>query len=202
MTPGQRLLDRRLRRAENIEGTVEIVLVYFTQAQNRAPRMRSRRLAQLPRRRQLRRRLDHARDDQCQDQLGKPLGPPRQQAVETDRAHRAEHRRHMTVRQRALDREAVAGNDKRLAAQHPPQRLDLRLRPIRQIGEPPGLYFATLAPALPQEDGGRRRPVRHARDVHEPYRSCYGPLVNQKTIHLHAYSAADETALSSITPTT
>jgi hypothetical protein len=30
MTPGQRLLDRRLRRAENIEGAVEFVLVDLT----------------------------------------------------------------------------------------------------------------------------------------------------------------------------
>src|SRR5512143_1845054 len=171
MSPRQRLLDRRLRRAQQIEGTVQLVLVHLAQPQHRAQRVRSRRLAQLAGGGQLRRRLDHAGRDQRQRQRGQPLRPPRQQPVETDPPPRAEHRDDRTVRQRPLDRQAVAGDHKRLAAQHPPQRLDLRLRPIRQIGECPGLHFAVLAETLAQEYGGRRRPVQHARDVHEPYRS-------------------------------
>src|SRR5512132_2691251 len=105
----------------------------------------------------------------------------------------------MTVRQRPLDREAVGGDHKRLAAQHPPQRLDLRLRPIRQIGERPGLHFAVLAPALTQEYGGRRGPVRHARDVHEPHRSCYSRHVKQETpCYMPTYRPAKSPFLQSL----
>jgi hypothetical protein len=82
MAPGQRPLDRRLRRAENIEGAMEFVLVDLLEPEHRAQRMRSRRPAQLPRRRKLGRRLDHAGDDQRQRQLGKALRPPRQQPIE------------------------------------------------------------------------------------------------------------------------
>ncbi len=69
--------------------------------------MRSRRLAQLASGGQLRRRLDHAGDDQRKGQRGEPLRPPRQQPVETGLAQCAEHRGDMTMRQCPLDREAV-----------------------------------------------------------------------------------------------
>ena len=142
--------------------------------------MRSRGLAQLPRRRQLRRRLNHAGDDQRQGQLGKPLRPARQQPVETHVAHQAEHRGNVTMRQRPLDLTPIRRREKRLAAQHPPERLDLGIRPVREVGERAALDLAALAPVLAQEHGGRRRAVRHARDVHKPYRSCYGTPVKRK----------------------
>ena len=107
MAPGQRRLDLRLRPAQQIEGPVELVLVDRPEAQHRAQRMRRRRLAELARRRQLGRRLDHPRHDQRQRQLGQPLGPARQQPVEAELAGHAEHRRDMAVRQGPLDRQPV-----------------------------------------------------------------------------------------------
>jgi hypothetical protein len=202
MAPGQRLLDRRLRRAETIEGTVKLVLGDLREPQHRAQRMRSRRPAQLARRRKLRRRLDHAGDDQRQGQLGKALRPPRQQPIETQLTHHPEGGDDMSMRQRPLDLDPLRRNNHRLAAQHPPQRLHLGVRPVREVGERAGLHLAALAPALAQEYGGRRRAVRHARDVHEPHKSCYDQHVKQKTTRLHAYIPPGEKLLSSIVPNT
>src|SRR5512143_1229875 len=104
------------------------------------------------------------------------------------------------MRQRPLDLTPIRRREKRLAAQHPPERLDLGIRPVREVGERAALDLAALAPVLAQEHGGRRRAVRHARDVHKPYRSCYG-TPEAKTACLHAHMTPREKALSSI-PTT
>src|SRR5512143_199967 len=90
------------------------------------------------------------------------------------------------MRQRPLDLTPIRRREKRLAAQHPPERLDLGIRPVREVGERAALDLAALAPVLAQEHGGRRRAVRHARDVHKPYRSCYG-TPEAKTACLHAH---------------
>jgi hypothetical protein len=113
--------------------------------------MRRRRRAQLPRRRQLGRRLDHAGDDQ----RGQPQRPLRQQPVKTDPAQRAKHRSNVAMRQRPLNLTTIRRSEKRLTAQHPPERLDLGIRPMREVGECAALDLAALAPVLAQEHGGR-----------------------------------------------
>src|SRR5574338_1416457 len=72
--------------------------------------------------------------------------------------------------------------ENRLATEYPPQRLHLGVRPVRQIGDRARLDLATLAVALPQKHRRRRGAVRHARDIHEPYKSFYGPHVKQKCL--------------------
>jgi hypothetical protein len=167
MAAGEHRLDLRLRPAQEIKRTVELVLVHRRQAQHRAQRVRRGRLAELARRRQLGRRLDHPRHDQRQRQLGQSVGPARQEPIEAELAGHAEHGRDMTVRQGPLDQELVRRHGERCALERQAQRLDLGLGPARQVGERARPHLVAVAKALAQEDRRRRAAVRHARDVHE-----------------------------------
>ena len=135
MAPRERRLDLRLRRAQQIEGSIELVLIDRTQPEHGAERMHSTRLAQLARGRELGRRLEHPGDDQRQRQSGLALRALRQQAREAELAGHPEHHGDMAVRQRAQDLEALHRRREPLALEHPPQRLDLGVRPLREVGK-------------------------------------------------------------------
>jgi asparagine synthase (glutamine-hydrolysing) len=60
-----------------------------------------------------------------------------------------------------------------------------------EFGYDESAHAKQIASYLGTSHGGRRRPVRHARDVHEPYRSCYSRHVKQKTsYYMPAYGPA------------
>ena len=125
-----------LAAAQKVEGGVELVLVDLAEAEHGAERVGGGRLAELARGRELGGRLDDPRHDHGEDQLGPPLRPLRQHLVEPEPAHRPEHRGDMAVRQRAGDLEALGAERRQgLAGQHPAQAVDLRLRPIGDVGE-------------------------------------------------------------------
>src|SRR5580692_3171051 len=87
--------------------------------------------------------------------------------VELEPAHRPERGGDVAVRQRAGDLEALGSQRRQgLAGKHPAQAVDLRLRPVGDVGERARLDLAALAIALAQEDGGPRIAVWDARDVH------------------------------------
>ena len=169
---GEDFLDVGLAAAQEVEGGVEFVLVDSAEVQHRAERVGGGRLAELARGGELGGRLDDPRHDHRQDQLGRTVRPLRQHLVEPEPAHRPERRGDMAVPQRAGDLEALfADRHEGLAGQHPAQALDLRLRPIGDIGQRARLDLAALAIALAQQDGGARITVRDARDVHEQLES-------------------------------
>ena len=144
-----------LAAAQQVEGGVEFVLVDSAEVQHRAERVGGGRLAELARGGELGGRLDDPRHDHRQDQLGRTVRPLRQHLVEPEPAHRPERRGDMAVPQRAGDLEALfAERHEGLPGQHPAQALDLRLRPIRDVGERARLDLAALAIALAQQDGG------------------------------------------------
>src|SRR5208337_4483004 len=60
----------------------------------------------------------------------------------------------------------------------PAQAVDLRLRPVGNVGEGARLDLAVLAIALAQEHGWRRIAVRDARDVHDQLESRRPGAVN------------------------
>jgi len=78
----------------------------------------------------------------------------------------------MTMGKAALHRQRF-GADRRhgVAAQHTAQRLDLRPRPIRQIGKCALADLVAVAIALPQKDRRRRIAVGDAFDVHGEFES-------------------------------
>src|SRR5262249_35335063 len=105
-------------------------------------------------------------------QPGPPLRSVRQDLVEPEPAHRPERGGDMAVRQRAGDREALfAERNEPLPGQHPPQALDLGLRPIGDVGERARLNLALFAIALTKQHGRRRIAVREARHVHDQLES-------------------------------
>src|SRR5208337_3279597 len=170
---GEGLLDARLAAAQKIEGGVEFVLVDLAQAERRTERVGGGRLAELARGRELGGRLDDPRHDHRQDQFCPALGSLRQHLVEPEPARRPERGGDMAVRQRPGDLEALGGErHEGLPRQHPAQAVDLRLRPVGDVGEGARLDLAVLAIALAQQHGGRRIAVWDARDVHDKRESC------------------------------
>ena len=166
MALGKDLLDARLAAAQKVKGGVKLVLVDFAQAEHGAERVGGGRLAEMASGRELGGRLDDPSHDHGENQPGPPLRSVRQHLVEPEPAHRPERGGDMAVRQRAGDREALfAERNERLPGQHPPQALDLGLRPIGDVGERARLNLALLAIALTKQHGRRRIAVRDARHV-------------------------------------
>ena len=120
MTLGQSLFNLGLRLAKQIECGVKLVLIHSAQLQHRPQRMSSGCLAELARRRELGRRLDHPGHDHSQCKLREPGRRGRQQLVQAELPRQSEHGGHVAVRQRALDPKLVPEYDGRLALQHPP----------------------------------------------------------------------------------
>ncbi len=168
MALGERLLDAPLVRQQPIERRVEFLLADGIEAEHRPERGRGGCGIELAGRGQLRTRLDHASNDEGQHQVGQPsrcLGG--EQPVEPNPPRRSQHRRDMAVRQRAQHRQSTLTRLRHLVAQHPAQRLDLRCRPVREVGKGARLDLVADAIAFAQEDGGWRISVRDACNVHE-----------------------------------
>ena len=155
MALGERRLDPRLGRAEQIERFVKLILVDGAEIEQFAQRMRRRRLAELARSGQLGGRLDHPRHDQGQSQPGQPPRLVRGKLMQPELARHAEHRGHVAVRQRALDPQLLGWRDQLLALQNPAQRIDPVSRPMRQVGQRARLDLVARAIALAQQDRGR-----------------------------------------------
>ena len=97
-------------------------------------------------------RRDQPRNDQRQDEVTLALCAG-DKTVELDAACDGKRGGGMTVGQRADDFEALADGRQFVAAQKRPQRLDLVLRPIAEIGERAVLDPLAVAIALARQDG-------------------------------------------------
>ena len=116
-------------------------------------------------------RFDHARDNQGQDHGAQRGGGAGEQFLDPAAARRAQHRGHMTVRQRALDDQGGLIGAHRLVPEHPPQGLDARRGPVGEVGQGALLDLAALTPALTQQNGGARVAVGNNFHVHGNYYS-------------------------------
>ena len=175
VAPGQRLLDALLLFDQPVEGAVKLLFVDRAEPEHLAERTGRSLLVEQTRRRQFRGRLDQAGNDHGDAQRHLGLGLPatlRQQPIKPELAQGPQRRRDMAVGQTALHRQRLAA-DRRygVAAQHAAQRLDLRTRPIRQIGERALADLVAVAIALPQKDRRRRVAIRNALDVHGEFES-------------------------------
>ena len=154
VAPGQRLLDPLLLLDQPVEGAVKLLLVDRPEPEHLAQRAGRRLLVEQPRRGQLRGRLDQARNDHGDAQRHLICRLPaalRQQPIEPELAQGSQRRRDMAMRQAALHRQRFAADRRHgVAAQHAAKRLDLRPRPIRQIGERALADLVAIAIALPQ----------------------------------------------------
>ena len=150
MAAGECRFDLGLRRKQQIERQIKLVLVNRAKIEHCAQRMRRRRRAELAGSGELGGGRDDTGDDHRQGELGQAGGSVRQQAVEAELARHAEHRGDMPVRQGALDLEALRRGGRRLILEHPAQGLDFGFGPARQIGQSAGLDLAPDPVALTQ----------------------------------------------------
>ena len=183
VAPSKDFLDARLAAAQKIEGGVELVFVDLAEAQHGAERVGGGRLAELARGRELGGRPDDPRHDHGEGQFCPALGSLRQHLVEPEPARRPERGGDMDVRRRPGDLKAL-GSERRqgLPRQHPAQTVDLRLRPVGDVGEGARLDLAVLPITLAQQHGGRRIAVWDARDVHVQLESRHPGTVNHNKI--------------------
>ena len=190
MASRQRFLDALLLSDQPVERVIKLLLIDRPEPQHRPQRTVRRLAIQHPRRRQLGHRIDdprrHHGDAQCH--LARRLPATlRQHTVKPNLAQQAQRRRHVPVRQAAQQTQSSRLiSAQQFVAKQPPQRFDLRQRPVRDIGQRALPDLAALAIALPQQIGGRRGPVRNSIDMHGQRESCRSPTV--KTNHqLHGY---------------
>jgi hypothetical protein len=175
VAPGQRLLDPLLLFDQPVESAVKLLLIDRPEPEHLAQRAGRRLPVEQPRRGQLRGRLDQARNDHGDAQRRFLLRLPatlQQQPIEPELAQGPQRCCDMAMRQAALHRQRFA-TDRRhgIAAQHAAQRLDLRPRPIRKIGERALADLVAVTIALPQKDRGRRVTIGNALDVHGEFES-------------------------------
>ena len=166
---GQRVLDRVLPAVQVVHRRVQVILIAAAQVQDLAQGAGCRLVPQPAGDGQLGARRDHLRDRHRDHQVPVPGRHRVDQLLQAQPAGRAQDGGDVAVRQAAgdLERAVEGGGGRRLALQHPGQRVDLGLGPGRQVGQRPVLDLAGLAVAFPQQDRGRRAPVRHPDHVHD-----------------------------------
>ncbi len=167
MALGERRLDRRLAHRQPIEGAVELVFVDRSEAQLFA----QARGCGVGRQRtgggQLGPGIEHAADEEGQDEVAAAVAVGAEQPIEADLARHAERRRDMTVRQRTDDgnRLLPVGNDG-TAFEQRLQASDPLLRPVRQVQQRALPDLAAVAVALAQQDGRWRAAIGDSFDIH------------------------------------
>src|SRR5271165_6144319 len=114
-----------------------------------------------------------------------PEGP--KQTIKTNVAQRAEHGRHMPVRQGAAHHNGfLIGRRDPAALEQRAQAFDDLGRPVGQVRDGALLDLAAVPIALPQQDGGRRVPVRDGFDIHGATMPRIAPLSNDNIINYMA----------------
>ena len=106
----QCVLDRSLRRAQPVERGVDFVDVDFAQSERHPERVYGGPFIKRTSRGELGSRIDQPLHDQRQSEVALPLRPVGQKLIQPDLARHAQHRRDMSVWQRAQDLEVFCGN--------------------------------------------------------------------------------------------
>src|ERR1700741_3193894 len=170
VAPGQRLLDALLLLDQPVKRAVKLLLIEYPEPERLAERTGRRLRVEQARRRKLRGRLKQAGNGHGKPQPPLRFGLPaalRQQPIEPELAQGPKRCCHMTMGKAALHRQRFRANRRYgVAAQHTAQRLDLRGRPIRQIGKRALADLVAVTIALPQQDRRRRVAIGNAFDVH------------------------------------
>src|SRR3954465_3594819 len=101
----------------------------------------------------------------------------------------------MTVRQRAMDRQPLAGH-RMPALEQNAQAFDQLGRPVREVEQGALLDLAVLAVALAQQHRGWRITIGHVLDVHARTKPQDYGLVNPKNACLHGYKIGPKTLIA------
>ena len=153
--PGrQRVLDLLLPGRQPVHRLVQVILIAAAHAEDLAQRAGGGLVPQPAGDGQLGVRRDHLRDRHRGHQVPVPGRHRVDQLLQAQLARRAQDGGDVAVRQAAgdLERPVQVRGGRRLAFQHPGQRVDLGLGPGRQVGQGPVLDLPGLAVAFPQQD--------------------------------------------------
>ena len=183
-------LDPGLLRAQPIQCCINLPLLDHAQIEHLAEaRCRALRI-EAAQRREFRSRRNHPAHDQRHGKIALTRCRAPEQAGKVQLAHHPQHRRHVPVRQGALDLDRLIRTAyHRAAGQQGAQPIDQLRRHLAQIGNRALADLAPLADALPQENRRRRAPVRNHIDKHDAKEShpetsrkrCMDTKVRQKT---------------------
>jgi hypothetical protein len=159
----QCVLDRSLRHPEPVERRVDFVDVDVAQSKRHPERIDGGFLVECTGRGKLCGRIDQPLHNHRQSEVALTSRPIGQKFIKLDLARHAQHRRDMSVWQRASHLEAFRGSQR--VTTHP-QCFDPFGRQIGEIRQRAVFHAVTVTVTLPQEDGGARASVRDDRDVH------------------------------------
>ena len=101
---------------------------------------------------QFRTRMEQALSDHGQHELPFPTRLGRQEAREAELAHRADNGFHRPMGQGVLHHEETVHGHERHILQQQAERVDLRGRPMRQIGQGALAHVRAFPPCLAQQD--------------------------------------------------
>jgi hypothetical protein len=154
---GQRVLDLLLPVMQVVHRCVQVILITRPQPEDLAQGAGRGLLAQPAGDGELGAGRDHLRDRHRDHQVPLPGRLGVDQLLQAQGPQGAQHGGDVAVREAAgdLERPARVRGGRRLALEHPGQRLDLGLGPGGQVGQGAVLDLARLAVAFPQKDGGR-----------------------------------------------
>jgi hypothetical protein len=182
----QRGFNRGWPRDQPVHSRVEVVFVEGAQLQLRAERVMAGLRTQGAAGGELRRRFEDARGNQGQGLIALAAGFGIEHGVELQAADRGQHRRDMTVWERAGDgkRGGQIRNALVIALEQLAQGLDLQGRPLGEIGDGAVVDLAIFAEAFSQEDGGWGVAVGDGRHIHVD-RIRYRKLNCKCNIHIY-----------------
>lgn len=144
MAPGQALLDLVLLGKKPVEGIIDLVGGDPAEPRHGAKRMARRLLVERARRGQFGGGIDQPGNNQRQSQVPPPLRTPSQQPVQPDPLERPENRHNMAVRHRPDDLQPLSRRHQIVTAQDRAQGLDLRRRPMAEIGKRAVLHLVAI----------------------------------------------------------
>src|SRR5207342_1581020 len=187
MLASKRLLDRLLALAQPVEGDIKLVLVDRSQPERLAEAEGGGERVEHAGGGELGSRRDQPRHNHRDDEVAAAVAGRPKQTIETDVAQRAEHGRHMPVRQCAAHHDGLLIGRRDLSAlEQRAQSFDNLGRPMGQVSDGALPDLAAVAITLPQQDGGRRVPVGHGFDIHGANMSY---LMTYRNINIIIYMA-------------
>ena len=167
MLASERLLDRLLTLAQPVEGNIKLVFVNRSKTKRLAEAEGGGERVEHAGGGELGSRRDQPRHNHRDDEVAAAVAGRPEQTIETDVAQRAEHGRHMPVRQRAAHHDGLLIGRRDLSPlEQRAQAFDNVGRPTGQVGDGALLDLAAVPIALPQQDGRRRVPVGDGFDIH------------------------------------
>ena len=201
MLASERLLDRLLTLAQPVEGNIKLVFVNRSKTKRLAEAEGGGERVEHAGGGELGSRRDQPRHNHRDDEVAAAVAGRPEQPIETDVAQRAEHGRHMPVRQRAAHHDGLLIGRRDLSPlEQRAQAFDNVGRPTGQVGDGALLDLAAVPIALPQQEAGGE--FRLGTDLIYMASMCHDfPREAILKRHLHGYIFTGKSPITPANPT-